>query len=387
MTTNTRRYNCSRNKKIKKLPVFETEKQLKKFLELNFTESLKQMIRLTVKTMVKEEMEFLREGLEEKMYFNGHYQRQMLSSFGKVADIPIPRFRQGFGSHALQSLNVFDKEQDKFMKLIEQMHLLGISQRKIKSLAQTCFGINLSLKRVGEINKELAQKEECNINSQAIADEFEYLLLDGIWEKTKGYGWDSNKSVLLCALGIRADGTRKIIGFSFARREDNQTWGEFVGQLKQRGLTGKKLQLVIIDDTAAIKNAVERYYPATPIQGCIAHKARNVLAKTKFKHKKEMADDLRTIWNAQDKKQALANAKTVCKKWYLVQPEAVNSLKFNLEYCLTFFDFPKDLWQKIRTTNILEREFREVRRRIKVFDSSFNHPESTQNYANNILTG
>lgn len=382
MTTNTRTGNCTR---IKKLPVFESEKELGKFLESNFIQSLSQMIRLTVKTMVKTEMESLRKEIEEKMSFNGYYHRNMISSFGKVANIPIPRFRNGFGPCYPQSLSVFNSEQDRFMKLIEQMHLLGISQRKVKHLAKVCFGINLSLKKVSQVNQELAKKEEFNINSQPLGDEFEYLLLDGIWVKTKGYGWDSNKGVLLCALGIKPDGKRRIIGFAFARKEDNQTWGEFISQLKQRGLTGKKLKLIIIDDTAAIKNAVERYFPDQPVQGCIAHKARNVLARTKNKHKREMADDLRTIWSAKDKKEALARAKSVAKKWYLVQPEAINSLKHNFEYCLTFFEFPKKIWKKIRTTNILEREFREVRRRIKVFDNSFNHPESTENYANNIF--
>ena len=74
--------------KIKRLNVFDGEKDLQKFLEVNFTESLKQMIKVTVKTMVKQEMESFRKQFEEKIYFNGCYDRNMISSFGKIEDVP-----------------------------------------------------------------------------------------------------------------------------------------------------------------------------------------------------------------------------------------------------------------------------------------------------------
>lgn len=371
--------------KIKKLEVFSEEKELQKFLETNFTESLKQMIRVTVKTMVKTEMEEFRKKFEEKLYFNGTYGRNMISSFGKVEDIPVPRFRREANGYAPASLNVFEEERDKFQKLIEQMHLLGISQRKIKLLARTCFGIPVSTQKVGTIYKELAEKEEININGKVLDDDYEYLLLDGIWEKTKGYGWDSNKSILLCALGIRPNGERKIIGFSLERSEDNETWKKLVGQLKQRGLKGNNLKLVIADDHASIKHAAEIFYPSIPVQLCIVHKMRNVFRKSKFKNRVAVIEDVKTIFNSESKEEAMQKAKAVVKKWYMVEPNAMESLRFNLEYCLTYFSFPKSIWRKIRTTNILDREFREFRRRMKVFDNTFQNVESGERYANSII--
>ena len=157
--------------KIKRLEIFSEEKELTKFLETNFTESLKQMIKVTVKTMVKTEMELLRKELDKKPYFNGYYDRNMISSFGKVEDIPIPRFRQQVSGMDLKTIGVFTEEQQKFMRLIEQMHLLGINQRKIKHLSRICFGIPISADRVGVIYKELAEKEEININHQILDDD------------------------------------------------------------------------------------------------------------------------------------------------------------------------------------------------------------------------
>jgi transposase-like protein len=375
----------NKKEKIKKLPLFEEAKDLLKFLESNFTESLRQAIRILVKTMIKEEMEDFRKEVDEKIYFNGNYLRKMISSFGEIRDIPIPRFRQRADDLKLSSLDVFNQEEEKFFHLIEEMHLLGISQRKIKYLAEKCFGIKLSANRVGFVYKDLAEKEELNINSKPLDDDFEYLLLDGIWEKTKGYGWDDNKSVLLCALGLRPNGERKIVGFSLSREEDYENWHELLKKIKERGLAGKKLELIITDDCRGLKNALNSLFPKIPTQICIVHKMRNVFKKTSFTNRTPIAKDLTEIFASSNKKEALEKAKATVKKWYLIEPKAMESLRFNLEYCFTYFKFPKDKWKKIRTTNLLEREFRELRRRMKVFDNTFQNVESANRYANSLF--
>lgn len=388
MPTQIHNINPVANKaRIKRLPVFEEEQELQKYLEVNFAESLKQMIKITIKTMVKQEMESFRQEFDEKLHFNGNYYRQMTSTFGRVEDIPIPRFRQSLPQKPnLQSLSVFEGEQEKFFKLIEQMHLLGISQRKIKRLASSCLGINISVDRVGTIYRELAEKEEYNINSQSLDDDFEWLLLDGVWAKTKGYGWQDNQSVLLCALGIRPNGERKIVGFSLARNEDRESWQKLISSLKLRGLTGEQLKLLIIDDNQGLKNALNQLYPKLPVQTCIVHKMRNISAKTSYRHRAKVMEETKTIFAKETKDQAIEQAKAVVKKWYLTEPRAMESLKYNLEDCLTYLLFPKDQWTKLRTTNLLEREFREVRRRIKVFDNTFQNDDSAIRYMNTIFT-
>jgi len=375
----------SNRKKVKKLPVFEDEKNLAKFLETNFTESLKQMIKMLIKTMVKEEMETFRKEFEEKLYFNGHYERNMISTFGKVEGIPIPRFRQTPDNLNLSSLNVFEGEYQNFAKVVEQMHLLGISQRKISHIAKTCFSIPLSKDKTGAIFRELAEKEEFNLNNQIITDDYEYLYLDGIWEKTKGYGWDDNKSVLLCVLGVKATGERKIIGFKLARAEDHESWEELLLSIKKRGLKGSNLKLIIMDDSGGLKKALETHLPTVLIQNCVVHKMRNVLRKTSFKNRPLVTEDVKNIFNSINKEEAITKAQSIVKKWYMTEQKAMESLRHNVEYCFTYMDFPQEVWSKIRTTNILEREFREVRRRMKGFDSTFQNPQSANRYANSII--
>lgn len=231
--------------KAQKFPFYNSDEELQKFLTSNLTETLKQTIKVTVKVMVKNEMELFRKEMDEKIQFNGYYQRNMMSTLGKINNIDIPRFRQSVPDLKLNALNVFNEQENNFVNLVQQMHLLGISQRKIDKLCRACFGQKFSKNRVGKVYKELAQKEEFQINNKQLDDEFEYLFVDGIYEKLKNYGFtENNKCVLLCVLGVRKDGSREIIGFRIAYQEDFESWRKLLSDIKQRGLRGKNLKLL-----------------------------------------------------------------------------------------------------------------------------------------------
>lgn len=371
----------------KKLPLFNSDKDLSQYLEQNLTETLKQAIRVTVKMMIKEEMSQLRDAVDQKLSFNGSYDRHLLSPMGKIPNIPVPRFREVPHEQLnLHSTDVFEQEKDRLYRLIAEMHRVGVSHRKVTYLAKTCFGITLSANKSSEIHRELAEQESFQINQQPLTDEFEYLLLDGVWVTCKAFGLrERNKASLLCALGIRANGTRTMIGFTVAFAEDTDSWTAFITQLKQRGVTGKQLKLIMCDDNGGLANALDQIYPTIPKQLCITHKMRNVMSKTSHKHKQLVADDLKILYQATTKDEAMQRVEVFAKHWYVKEEAAVKSLAFNFELTLTYLNFPQDQWSKLRTTNILEREFREVRRRIQVFDHSFNDTKSLTNYANSLF--
>jgi len=368
------------NKTIKKLPVFEDEKDLLQFLERSLTDNLKQFIRVSITTLVKAEMEQIRSELQDSRPFNGHYSRQLVSPFGKVEDIPIPRFRDGFGDYPPTTLAGFEDEKSRTWDLLWDMHLLGISQRKVKHL-----GLRISANAIKEAVHELVMHESAQINQKLLDDDYEYLFCDGIWEKVKGGGWDKTKAVVLCVLGMKADGTREVIGFTLARAEDEDSWAELLTDIKRRGLTGNGLSLVVMDDSSSLKAALDHVYPNVPIQNCLVHKLRSVQSKTSYANRAAVTEDLKAITKANSPDEATKAAKDIVKKWYIREEAAMNSLKHNFEYCLTYFQFSREDWHSIRTTNILEREFREVRRRTKVNDHSFNDGESARRYHEGIF--
>ena len=199
--------------------------------------------------------------------------------------------------------------------------------------------------------------------------------------KTKGYPFRGT----VVSLGIKSDGTRKIIGFLLARAEDTTSWRKLLESIKTRGLKGKNLKLIIGDDTQALRSAASIIYPKSPFQLCIVHKMRNVSKNTKYKNRSAVCADLSEIFKSKTHDEAMAKTKQTVKKWYMAEPKAMESLRHNIEYCFTYFSFPPNQWTKVRTTNILEREFRELRRRMKVFDNTFQNIDSANRYANSLI--
>lgn len=348
--------------KTNKYPVFNSDKELADFMLSNLADSLKQSIKLTVTIMVKQEMEALRKEVDQNLQFNGYYDRNMTSTVGKIEGIQIPRFRQSLPGEAnLKSFSVFGQQKEQFYELVAEMHRQGVSTRKVDKICRAIFGIKCGKNQTSAVHRDLAEQEALQINSQAIQESFEYILWDGIWVKAKQFGLKaSNKIPLLCALGIKSDGSRKVIGFLPAQDEGYESWHRLILDLKQRGLTAEGLKLNITDDGGGLKSALEQLFPKVPVQGCIVHKMRNVIAKTKHKNKSAVAEGLKAIYNSETKEQAVQNFEKFCKQWYVAEPKAVESLRFNFERTLTFYDFPKELWHTIRTTNILERELSEV---------------------------
>jgi transposase-like protein len=366
----------------------QTEAELKKYLESSFTESLRQLIRVTVKTMIKVEMEEFRKEMRDLVgviHFNGTYPRQLMGPLGTIENIPVPRFRDNPTPFIPETMGVFGEEKDKFMGIITEMHRLGISQRKIKQLAATCFKTTISANRVGTVYKVLADQESAQVNTLPLTDDYECFMADGLWIKAKGYGWEENKAVILCVLGVKPDGKRTILGFEVVRAETYEAWHDLLLSLKKRGLTGANLKLIVSDDGAGFMGAIKQLFPHVPHQICIVHKMRNVIGKTKYQNRKGLATDLKEAYNQSSRKAFLLKAKSLVKKWYLIEPKAIDSFKHHLLDTTTYFDFDPAIWRRIRTNNILEREFRELRRRIKVMDNSFNDTQSATRYTGSLI--
>lgn len=370
-----------------KLPIFNDDTELQNFLQRNLQDSLKQLIRVSVTTMVKAEMQTLRNELPYPPSFNGYYDRHLTSPFGRIEKVPIPRFREGFSSDTTpQTLQMFESEKNRFLHIIQEMHRLGISQSKVAKLAKLCFNIKVSKDTVRSVHKELAEVEEAKLNSRPLNNIcYRYLIFDGIWAKAKGYGWEDNDAVMLCAIGIRDDGKKDILGFEIARSENEESWIKFIASLIERGLDEKNLDLVISDDGAGFRAAKNHLLAKVPMQVCMVHKMRNVRAKTSNRNRKAITEGLKDIYSSNNEQEAIEKAKVLVKQWYSTEPKAMESLRYHFEDTLTYMRYPKEEWSKLRTSNVVERLFREVRRRMKVVDNSFNSIDSMNNYSATIL--
>jgi len=176
----------------------------------------------------------------------------------------------------------------------------------------------------------------------------------------------SRRRCILVVYGIRADGVRELIDYRLARKGESQAaWEGFLTSLKNRGLEGRSLQLAVLDGNRGLWNALDMVWPDVPRQRCWAHKLRNVANHLPKKLQPACMDQARDIYDAANYTEAVRAFKRWERIWKPLAPAATACLEQDFEDMLRFFQTPKSMWVKLRTTNIIERVFREVRRRTR----------------------
>lgn len=242
--------------------------------------------------------------------------------------------------------------------------LLGLSTRKQRKFFKSFIGDAVSHTTASKLlkNLEVGLRE---FRSRPIEDKYKYLIIDGLWVKVRGER--IQKRVILFVLGITLDNKKEIIAFKLARGETEEEVTSLLNDLYRRGLEGKHLRLISSDGSKGIKSAINMVYPYAKWQLCYVHKLRNLSnnIRHKRKHRKEMMRQARGIYEAKSKKEAINRSNRFCLDWQKKEPYAIRCFQKDFYETLAYFDF-KDDKNLIGTTNHLERDLEEVRRRIKI---------------------
>jgi putative transposase len=188
--------------------------------------------------------------------------------------------------------------------------------------------------------------------------------VDARYEKARVDGRVVSQGVLVVS-GVREDGFREIVSVEVADTESEATYQELFRSLKRRGLSG--VELVVSDDHEGLKAAIARHFQGASHQRCQVHYARNLLGMVGAARRKELGADLRAIFAAPDRKQALTIASSAAEKWRKKGNEKVAChIEEHIEECLTCLAFPESHRRRIRTTNGLERLNQKIKRRTRV---------------------
>jgi putative transposase len=285
--------------------------------------------------------------------------------------------------------SVFDRYEQRRRDVdaaIGRLFLNGVSTRKLRGIAEQLYGKSVSAQTVSNSFAQL-DKELESFKDKPIADTVEFLFLDGMSNKVREIGIE--RKVMLCAFGIHLrdphdqQRLRELLSFQLAEVEDEASWRGFLADLKGRGLLGKKLKLIITDGNPGLLKALRSMYPFIKAQRCIAHKMRNVAVKIRRINRPHCLREAKLIFAAQSRKEAIRRFKTWESKWIVEEERAVKCMRKDLFSCLHYFNYDKELWRSIRTTNILERAIREVRRRTRPMNNFFTNEAS----ANRIMYG
>ena len=293
-------------------------------------------------------------------YRGGHYPRNLLTPYGLLENLRVPRLAEE--AMDFQLLNKYERRRSDVDAAIGSLFIQGVSTRRLRSIARELFGQEVSpttvSKTAGYLDEELKHYQ-----TKPLTDVFPFLFLDGITQKVREIGVE--KKVMLCALGMRGDGTKEMLSFRLVDQEDADSWRAFLVDLKSRGIQGKVLKLITTDGNPGLLKALKEIYPFLKVQRCIVHKLRNMAIKLKRVHLKPCMAEAKDIFNASNRREAIKRFKAWKERWQVEEERAVRCLEKDLYHCLHYYSFPEVLWKKIRTTNVLERDFREVRRRIR----------------------
>ena len=298
---------------------------------------------------------------ERKGHRNGHKPRTLRTRVGTL-NLLVPQDREGTFSTRLFSR--YQRNEKALVLALMEMYVEGVSTRKVKDITEALCGTSFSKSTVSYLaaglDTELAAWRARPLEAKA----YPYLFVDARYEKVRRGHRVVSQGVLVVS-AVRDDGFREIVGIALADTESEATYQELFRSLKARGLSG--VELVVSDDHEGLKAAVSRHFQGASWQRCQVHYSRNLLGMVGAKKREELAADLRAIFAATSRDQALTIASSVAEAWRGKGHEKVaEHVEEHVEECLSCLFFPESHRRRIRTTNGLERFNQELKRRTRV---------------------
>lgn len=292
---------------------------------------------------------------------NGARSRTLTTKAGDV-ELKIPKLRKGsFFPSVLERRRRIDQA---LYAVVMEAYVHGVSTRKVDDLVHALgsdAGISTSeVSRIcANLDEEMGAFRERSLSHNA----FPYLLCDATYVKARVGGRVVSRAVVV-ATGIREDGGREVLGIAIGDSEDAAFWTEFLQSLRGRGLSGT--QLVISDSHLGLKSAIAKVFPGACWQRCRVHFMRNVLVRVPKNHQPMMAAMIRTIFAQPDAVHVERQVKEVAATMKCQFPLVTEMLLDAGEDVTAFRYFPVSHWQKIWSTNSLERLNAEIKRRTNV---------------------
>ncbi len=320
-------------------------------------------IQATMQLVLEEELTaFLGRGRSERRagidpasgYRNGHGKpRRLALSCGTIA-LRRPRARNLDECFESRVLPLFARQSRTVAALLPELYLHGLSKGDFELALRGLLGEGATLSP-GSIER-LRGKWQADYeawNSRDLGDrELVYVWADGVYVKA---GLEREKAALLVVIGARADGTKEVLAVTPGYRESTESWKALFADLKARGLEVPKL--MVADGAAGAWAAASAVWPETREQRCWNHKLVNVLDQLPKKVQAMARELLCAIPYAETRAEAVKRRERFAKAFRRTYPRAVEILEKDWERMVAFYDFPKEHWKHLRTTNVVESPF------------------------------
>ena len=297
---------------------------------------------------------------ERQGYRAGHYERDFQTTSGNVK-LKMPKLKGVAFETAI--IERYQRRESSVEESLIEMYLAGVSVRRVEDITEALWGTKVSPGTISNLNKKVYSHIE-EWRSRRLQYEYPYVYLDGIYLK-RNWGGEYENVAILVAMAVNEDGYREVIGTVEGMKEDKESWRSFLVGLKERGLRGTRL--FVGDRCLGLLEAVNDVFPEAKYQRCVVHFYRNVFSVVPRGKMNQVAAMLKAIHAQEDKAAAIEKAAAVVAKLREMKlREAADKVEKGIAETLTYMDFPSKHWTKLRTTNVLERLNREIRRRTKV---------------------
>lgn len=338
-------------------------------------ERLRQAVRLALMSVLEEEVTAVigaapYERTEQRRdQRNGHYTRNLETTVGQITELPVPRTRGGYQTQLFER---YHRRRGELDSAIGEMFVKGVSSAKVGEVIETLTGSQPSASTVSRVFHSL-EAEYTQWKQRQLAERYAYTFADGTYF-TVIYQSEGCKMPILAVVGIATTSEREVLAFRVGDRENQTAWEDLLDYLKARGV--KEIDLWVSDGNQAMLHAITKKFPASARQHCVVHKMDNVLSYIPTKQQEQIKPELRALFYQKDRQAADQAVAAFIEKYQQVYPSAIDCLQRDLEACLTFYSFPKTHWKTIRTNNVIERLFGEVKRRAHKMAAAFRNEQS-----------
>jgi len=345
------------------------EEGVQEFMEMPpLTELTKIGARMMLQSAMEEEVtaylqrDYYERNTEAKGSRSGSKPRSVKIGSGDIG-LKMPQVKNAGGPFHSRILPPRMTQMDEIQEIIPLLYMNGLSSRKVKKAVGKLIGKKgLSHQNVLRISGRIVDEFNAWKKRDLSMLQVVYLVLDGVRVGVRA--GTKEKEAVLVAWAFLEDGSRELVGVSLGNSESYNAWKGFLEDLMRRGMGAP--MLTVIDGCPGLIKAVDEVFPESDKQRCTKHRTENVLDKVLEQDKASVKESVRKVFYASTYEHAKEAVELFKKKWGLKYPSAVECLTENIEDCLTYYKYPYQHWLKIRTTNIVERSFKEVKRRVRV---------------------
>ena len=340
---------------------------------LSGDDPLKGLLRHTIQQLLEEELTaFLNAEPYDRTenrrgYRNGYKPRTLTTRVGRL-ELMVPKDREGRFSTEL--FEKYQRSEKALVQTIAEMYVHGVSTRKVKKITESLCGLEISKSQVSTLTKGL-EAEVRQWRMRPLSKRYPYVVVDARGERIRRDGAIIPQSVLL-VVGIDSEGYRETLGVWCADSESEASWSAVFRELKERGLNG--VSYVVSDDHTGLTNAIHRHFQGAVWQRCQVHFIRNALAKVAKKDRERILTHLREITGSSSLESARKRLREAVDVLTNTHPKVAELLDGHGEEMLAVYALPEQHRKRMKSTNMLERFNRELKRRTRVICVFPNEP-------------